>query len=202
MPDITQWLSDWRAAIFAEFGEERVRFLGLQGSRARGEAREDSDIDAVLILDELRPGDIPRYAGCTAGLPERDKLCGFVAGERELRCWESSELFQFYYDTRPVFGSLDFLLPGIDREAARRSARILAGNVYHGAVHLLLNGQGGPEELRKSALFALRALRWLETGVFPPDTASLGAEGERLAASDAEGLLLWASSTLASLGRA
>ena len=46
MLDIESWLSLWSRAVLDEFGD-RVRFLGIQGSRARGEAREDSDIDVV-----------------------------------------------------------------------------------------------------------------------------------------------------------
>ena len=89
--------------------------MGLQGSRARGEAGAESDIDTVLILDELSASDLARLRQAVAELPERDKLCGFVSGKEELRSWERSELFQFYNDTRPIFGSLDFLLPLLDR---------------------------------------------------------------------------------------
>lgn len=96
--------------------------MGLQGSRARGEAGAESDIDTLLILDELSASDLARLRQAVAALPERDKLCGFVSDKEELRSWERSELFQFYNDTRPIFGSLDFLLPLLDREAALRSA--------------------------------------------------------------------------------
>lgn len=52
MLDIESWLPLWSRAVLDEFGD-RVRFLGIQGSRARGEAREDSDIDVVTVLDRL-----------------------------------------------------------------------------------------------------------------------------------------------------
>ena len=35
MLDMDAWLARWRAAVLGEFGPERVRFLGIQGSRAR-----------------------------------------------------------------------------------------------------------------------------------------------------------------------
>lgn len=37
----------------------RVLFVGWQGSRARGEAEPDSDLDVVVVLDRLEPGGRP-----------------------------------------------------------------------------------------------------------------------------------------------
>ena len=72
MLDIESWLPLWSRAVLDEFGD-RVRFLGIQGSRARGEAREDSDIDVVTVLDQLGPEDIARLRCALAGLPNREK---------------------------------------------------------------------------------------------------------------------------------
>ena len=90
---LDKWLELWREAVEGEFGAQRVYFMGIQGSRARGEAREESDIDVVLILDALTADDAERYRKCVAALPERDKLCGFVSGRRELERWLPEELF-------------------------------------------------------------------------------------------------------------
>ena len=68
MVEIGPWLAAYRHAVLAEFGA-RVRFIGIQGSHARGEAGEGSDIDAVLILDRLTPHDLRRYRALAAGLP-------------------------------------------------------------------------------------------------------------------------------------
>ena len=38
----------------------RLWFVGLQGSRARGEATAESDIDVVVVLDALAAEDIRR----------------------------------------------------------------------------------------------------------------------------------------------
>lgn len=43
-----------------EFGD-RLVFVGLQGSRARGEAREDSDIDLVVLLNHIDASNLERY---------------------------------------------------------------------------------------------------------------------------------------------
>ena len=59
MIDITSWINTFLKALFEEFGN-RVWFVGLQGSYARGEATKDSDIDMVVILDELSRNEIIR----------------------------------------------------------------------------------------------------------------------------------------------
>ena len=42
----------------------RIWFVGLQGSYGRNEATEQSDIDAVVILDKVTLEDIKAYSAC------------------------------------------------------------------------------------------------------------------------------------------
>ena len=60
MIDINIWMQDFLQVLNETF-PNRVWFVGLQGSFARGEATETSDIDIVVILDELSAGDIQTY---------------------------------------------------------------------------------------------------------------------------------------------
>ena len=60
MIDITAWMNEFLQKLNHTF-ENRVWFVGLQGSFARGEATETSDIDIVVILDELSAMDIQTY---------------------------------------------------------------------------------------------------------------------------------------------
>lgn len=60
MIDIKTWITSFLQALQKNFGS-RVWFVGLQGSYARGEAKENSDIDMVVILDELSYTDIRKY---------------------------------------------------------------------------------------------------------------------------------------------
>ena len=64
--------------------EKRVWFVGLQGSYSRGEATKTSDIDVVVILDELSASDIQRYNATLDTLPHRELICGFLSGKEEL----------------------------------------------------------------------------------------------------------------------
>ena len=116
MVDIREWLKTFSAAIEEAFGD-RLMFTGLQGSYGRGEATEDSDIDTVVILDHLDAADIKTYERVIDRLDRRELVCGFLSGRQELLNWEPSDLFQFYYDTIPVMGSIDEILSLIDPQA-------------------------------------------------------------------------------------
>lgn len=87
MLNIESWLPLWSRAVLERFGG-RVLFLGLQGSHARGEAREDSDIDTVLVLDRLDTGIFP---ASRAALPEAGRAL-LAAGPEELFAWAGETL--------------------------------------------------------------------------------------------------------------
>lgn len=87
MLNIESWLPLWSRAVLERFGG-RVLFLGLQGSRARGEAREDSDIDTVLSLCWLDTGIFP---ASRAALPEAGRAL-LAAGPEELFAWAGETL--------------------------------------------------------------------------------------------------------------
>ena len=164
--DMGSWLRQWKDAVLGEFGEEKVCFMGIQGSRAREEARPDSDIDVVLILEELDLVDLERYRSCVARLPERDKLCGFVSSRAELEAWPRSELFQFCLDTKAVYGSLDSYAKSVTRDDVLEGALTGAGGDYHACVHNYLHERSEAMlyELCKSAFFTMRAVHFLGTG--------------------------------------
>ena len=165
MIDLILWLPKFQQKLIETFGN-RIFFLGLQGSYARSEATESSDIDLVVILDELNADDISRYNTMLDTMPHRELICGFLAGKAELMKWEASDLFQFYYDTKPIYGNLDELLSLIDAEAIDRAIKIGACNIYHGTVHNMLYEKSNEilKGLYKSASFVLQAICFRETG--------------------------------------
>lgn len=165
MIDISAWMDKFLLALTEIFGE-RVWFVGLQGSYGRGEATAASDIDTVVILDELSTPDIQTYRAMLDTLPHRELICGFLSGKQELLGWEPSDLFQFCYDTIPIKGSLDEVLLSLDEEAVNRAIKIGACNIYHGCVHNMLH-EKSEEILRglyKSASFVAQAICFQQTG--------------------------------------
>lgn len=167
MKDMEKWIQTFAERLRETFGE-RLHFVGLQGSHARGEATEKSDIDTVLILDELSAGDIDTYNALLDGLEHRELVCGFLSGKEELLNWDTKELFQFYYDTKPLIGNLDELLPKIDEEAVRGAIKTAACGIYHGCVHNMLyeKSEDVLRGLYKSASFALQAICYRESGKY------------------------------------
>lgn len=164
MIDIETWLKAFTIKLEQTF-QGRVWFIGLQGSYGRGEATESSDIDVVVILDRLDARDLIAYRNLIDTLPNRDLICGFISGKDELLNWEASDLFQFYFDTMPIKGSLDVLLEKIDKDAIQRAIRIGACNIYHTCVHNLIHEKSEDilRSLYKSAVFVLQAVWYYET---------------------------------------
>ena len=145
---------------------ERVWFVGLQGSYGRGEATETSDIDVVVIIDELSAMDIQTYNDMLDTLPHRELICGFISGKEEIMNWEPSDLFQFCYDTTPIKGNLDKVFALIDDRAVNRAIKIGVCNIFHGCVHNMLHEKSEDilRGLYKSASFVVQAIAFKQTG--------------------------------------
>ena len=165
MVDITTWMNDFLQNLNHTF-ENRVWFVGLQGSYGRGEATETSDIDVVVILDELFAMDIQTYNKMLDTLPHRELICGFLSGKDDIMNWEPSDLFQFYYDTTPIKGSLDEVLTVVDESAVNRAIKFGACNIFHGCIHNMLHEKSEDilRGLYKSASFVIQAIVFKQNG--------------------------------------
>ena len=165
MIDITAWMNHFLKSLNKTFAD-RVWFVGLQGSYGRGEARDTSDIDVVVILDESSAMDVQTYHNMLNTLPHRDLICGFLSGKSEIMNWEPSDLFQFCNDTTPIKGSLDEVMAVIDEAAVNRAIKIGACNIFHGCVHNMLHEKSEDilKGLYKSASFVVQAIAFQQTG--------------------------------------
>ena len=165
MIDITAWINSFLQTLNKTFGD-RVWFVGLQGSYGRGEATETSDIDIVVILDELSAMDIQTYNDMLDTLSHRELICGFLSGKRDIMNWEPSDLFQFCHDTTPIKGSLNEVMAVVDESAVNRAIKIGACNIFHGCVHNMLYEKSEDilRGLYKSASFVVQAIAFKQTG--------------------------------------
>ena len=164
MVDINAWIQNFLQTLNNTFGA-RVWFVGLQGSYGRGEATENSDIDVVVILDELSAMDVQTYNNMLDTMSYRELICGFLSGKKEIMNWEPSDLFQFCHDTTPIKGSLDEVTALIDESAVDRAIKIGACNIYHGCVHNMLHEKSEDilRGLYKSASFVVQAIAFKQT---------------------------------------
>ena len=167
MIDISSWMNDFLKKLNEKF-ENRVWFVGLQGSYGRGEATETSDIDIVVILDELSAMDIQTYHDMLDTMSHRELICGFLSGKKEIVNWEPSDLFQFCHDTTPIQGSLDQVMAVIHEGAVNRAIKIGACNIFHGCVHNMLYEKSEDilRGLYKSASFVVQAIVFKQTGSY------------------------------------
>ena len=167
MLEIDSLIKDFLQALNETFAQ-RVWFVGLQGSYRRGEATENSDIDIVVILDEVAAADIQTYNTLLDSMPYRELFCGFLSGKNEILNWDTADLFQFYYDTKQIKGSLNELLPLIDEFAIDRAIKIGVCNIYHGCVHNMLYEKSNEIliSLYKSASFVIQAIYFKQTGEY------------------------------------
>ena len=165
MIDITMWMQNFLQTLNETFAN-RVWFVGLQGSYGRGEATKTSDIDIVVILDELSAVDIQTYNNMLDTMSHRELICGFLSGKKEIMNWEPADLFQFCHDTTPIMGSLDEVLAAVDESAVNRAIKIGACNIYHGCIHNMLYEKNEDilRGLYKSASFVIQAIAFKQTG--------------------------------------
>lgn len=161
--NIETWLQDFTKKLFDHFSR-RIKFVGLQGSYKRGEAKENSDIDIVIILDRLTFEDLTEYKKIVRSMPFYEKVCGFVSGEREIYNWPKFDLFQLANDTVSLHGNLYDFIPILKRNDILDSVKINTANLYHQMCHGYLFENGNIDVLYqgyKSVFFILQAVYYV-----------------------------------------
>lgn len=181
--DVRNWLDGLCAKLKERF-KGRLEFIGLQGSFRRGEAGPESDIDAVVILDEVGAADLEAYRSIIKSMPSSERACGFICGKRELTNWFGPDLFQLLHDTEPLYGSIGYVLALTGKRDAAGAVRMGASNLYHAACHSYVFGDRREwlPKLLKQAFFILQAVVYLKDGVYVSDKDEMSA---RLSGLDA-----------------
>ena len=183
MIDLKTWKPAAMAALKAAFGE-RLLCLGLQGSYLRGEATSDSDIDLLVVLDQVTIDDLDAFHAAMRSLPDGERAVGFTCGRAELAAWPAYELYQFEHGTEVWLGDLHPLLPEYDEDDIRMGTRVSVANLYHMVNHTYLTTRDLDETARTDALkallkaffFSLQIVHAVRTGVFAPTKRQLLTE--------------------------
>ena len=175
--DWKPWMDAFLSALLEAF-PGRVRFVGIQGSYGRGEAGPDSDVDLVVVLDELGEAELSACRALVGRMPFADRACGFFCDRDALAAWPAFDALQLKLDTVSVYGSLEELLPPIGPEELAQAVRTGASALYHAACHAALF-DAAPQEalpaLRKSAFFVLRLAHCRRTGQYVASRQALEA---------------------------
>lgn len=209
--DINVFIESFMENLFRIFGDNLL-FLGLQGSYGRGEAKETSDIDPVIILRQCGKDELLRYRAYIDTLDEKDIICGFVSSIDELMAWDGADRAQLVLDTKSVYRDLAELCPEITNDDIRRAVLQGACAIYHASSHNILHARDWSilPELYKSAKFTIRMKHYLQSGVYVPafrELSSLANEEEKMiieaqnpdTEDDAFILLEWASEVMKSI---
>ena len=165
--DISIFMESFKDNLLSLFNDNLL-FLGIQGSYGRGEAKETSDIDPVIILQHCGKDEILKYRAYIDTLPVKNILCGFVSSIDELWAWESADRAQLILDTKPVYRDFAELCPRITMDDIRRAVLQGACAIYHASSHNILHARNWSilPELYKSARFTIRMKHYLQTGVY------------------------------------
>lgn len=165
---IMAWCAMLEKKLKETFGA-RLYFFGLQGSCRRGEAGPDSDIDLVVIFDQINVQTLCEYQAVLGTMPCGEKACGFVCGWAELLHWPVYDALQLFYDTQPIYGTLEAIKKRITRERVAEAVAIGAANLYHAACHQRVfqpYSEQPPASLYKEGMFLLRTYALYVTGTF------------------------------------
>ena len=163
--NINAWLDNIIKKLEEKF-DKRLIFIGLQGSYNRGEETPDSDIDLVVILDKLEFNDLKTFRSIVNNMPFKEKACGFISGKKELENWSKLDLFQFYYDTKPLRGNLQNIILPPTKNDIKQSIKSSCENIYHLSAHSFLHSNTCVQDLQnlyKMTFFILQAKYFMET---------------------------------------
>ena len=173
--DVDIWLDTTIEKLQEKFSQNLL-FVGLQGSFNRGEATDSSDIDLIVILENLTFEDLKRYRLIIDSLPHKEKACGFISGKNELQKWSKADMFQFYYDTKSLYGKLEDIIQPPSLDEIKQSIKISSENLYHATVHSFVHSNDYVEDLQnlyKMTFFILQAKYFVQTNNYIPTKKQL-----------------------------
>lgn len=195
-----QYMENLISLLKSEFAC-RLRYVGLQGSYERNEATSESDIDPMVIIENLSQKDLYAYRRIIESLEMPEKSCGFLCDFDTLAHWNALEVFSLVQSTRDYYGTLSEMVPAYTGNDIRAYALMSANNLLHEITHRFVHAPleknaSKLASLEKGVFFMLQNVVYLEKGIFPKSRKALS---EHLTEADKP---LWSTLTALKNGAA
>ncbi len=170
MFSIEKYIDGLKSYCTEAFGS-RLIYIGLQGSYLRREATDESDIDIMVVIDDISAGDLDTYRGILKKVGDYDRSCGFICGRTDLLCWNPLEICQLVHTTKDYYGNLANLVPAYTRQDELNYVKLSLNNLYHELCHRYVHSTISenmplPPQTCKSVFFIMQNLHYLESGDF------------------------------------
>jgi hypothetical protein len=167
---IDEYIDELTGKLIDDFGE-RLEYVGLQGSYLRHEETENSDIDVMVVIDNISVEDLNTYQKTLVSIGNYDKSCGFICGKTDLEHWNPLEIFHLLNTTKDYYGELKNLVPTYTIEDERNYVKLNLNNLYHEICHRYIHTDREYNISRlpitcKSVFFIMQHLYYLDSGNF------------------------------------
>lgn len=177
MINIENYISRLVDSLRRQFNS-RVIYVGLQGSYLRGEATDNSDIDIMVVIDDLSVSDLDHYRAIIQALGDSEKSCGFICSKEDLANWNPLEIGHLLNGTKDYYGVLRDLVPVYTDEDIRNFVKMSINNLYHEICHRYIHADLSKSVTKlhgsyKSVFFILQDLYYLKHGKYIATKAEL-----------------------------
>ena len=175
--NIEKYIENLIELLIQRFGQ-RLLYVGLQGSYSRAEATSDSDIDIMVVIDNLSISDLDCYRNAIQTLPHYDKSCGFICSKTDLINWNPLELCHLLHTTNDYYGTLCNMIPEYSRHDVLNFIKMSVNNLYHEICHRYIHCRDMHDIQHltgayKGVFFILQNLYYLTHGHFVSTKAEL-----------------------------
>ena len=170
MFELEKYISNLVSLLKDRFGE-RLLYVGLQGSYLRDEADENSDIDIMVIIDNMTVQDMDNYKNALACVGYSEKSCGFICGRSEMANWNPLEICQLLHTTKDLHGKLVNFVPSYTVEDEKNYIKLSLGNLFHELCHRYIHSDREKNIAwlpltYKSVFFIIQNIYYLDKGTF------------------------------------
>ncbi len=170
MIDVENYITKLIDSLRYQYGA-RLVYVGLQGSYLRGEATDNSDIDIMVVIDELSVSDLDNYRTVIQSLEHFEKSCGFICSKEDLSNWNPLEIWHLLNSTKDYYGVLSELIPAYTERDIRSFVKLSLNNIYHEVCHRYIHAERTKSitklpDTYKGVFFILQNLYYLMHGEY------------------------------------